>query len=41
MRPLALHTSSKATGASRRRVLHFVFGPAELSYGLQWEHVVG
>jgi hypothetical protein len=38
MRPLALHTSSKATGTSRRRVLHFVFGPAELPYGLQWEH---
>jgi hypothetical protein len=38
MRPFALHTSSKATGTSRRRVLHFVFGPAELPYGLQWEH---
>jgi ectoine hydroxylase-related dioxygenase (phytanoyl-CoA dioxygenase family) len=41
MRPLALHTSSKATGASRRRVLHFVFGPASLAYGLQWEHAAG
>jgi len=41
MRPLALHTSSKATGTSLRRVLHFVFGPAELPYGLQWEHAVG
>jgi ectoine hydroxylase-related dioxygenase (phytanoyl-CoA dioxygenase family) len=41
MRPLALHTSSKATGTSRRRVLHFVFGPPELPYGLQWEHAVG
>jgi hypothetical protein len=41
MRPLALHASSKATGTSRRRVLHFVFGPAELPYGLQWEHAVG
>ena len=40
MRPLALHTSSKATGTSRRRVLHFVFGPPELPYGLQWEHAV-
>ncbi len=38
MRPLALHTSSKATGMSRRRVLHFVFGPPEPPYGLQWEH---
>lgn len=36
MRPLALHTSSKATGTSRRRVLHFVFGPPALPYGLQW-----
>jgi len=37
MQPLALHASSKATGASRRRVLHFVFGPAALPYGLEWE----
>jgi ectoine hydroxylase-related dioxygenase (phytanoyl-CoA dioxygenase family) len=36
MRPLALHASSKATGTSRRRVLHIVFGPSELAYGLQW-----
>lgn len=28
MRPLVLHASSKAEGSSRRRVLHFVFGPA-------------
>jgi hypothetical protein len=41
MRPLALHASSKATGTSRRRVLHFVFGSAGLPYGLQWEHAVG
>jgi hypothetical protein len=41
MRPLALHTSSKATGTSRRRVLHFVFEPPVLPYGLQWEHAVG
>ena len=40
MRPLALHTSSKATGTSRRRVLHFVFGPPTLPYGLQWEHAI-
>lgn len=37
LRPLTLHTSSKASGASRRRVLHFVFGPATLPYGLLWE----
>lgn len=36
MRPLALHASSKATGASRRRVLHVVFGPPDLPHGLAW-----
>lgn len=36
MRPLLLHRSSKATGGSRRRVLHFLFGPAELPHGLEW-----
>lgn len=36
MRPLLLHASSKATGASRRRVLHFVFGPPALPFGLAW-----
>ena len=36
MRPLVLHASSKATGSGLRRVLHFVFGPASLPYGLQW-----
>jgi hypothetical protein len=41
MRPLALHTSSKATGTGRRRVLHVVFGPPELPFGLQWQHAVG
>jgi hypothetical protein len=37
MRPLVLHASSKAKGSSRRRVLHFVFGPGELPYGLSWQ----
>jgi ectoine hydroxylase-related dioxygenase (phytanoyl-CoA dioxygenase family) len=37
MRPLLLHASSKARGASRRRVLHFLFGPRVLPYGLQWQ----
>lgn len=37
MRPLVLHSSSKAEGISQRRVLHFVFGPAELPYGLSWQ----
>jgi ectoine hydroxylase-related dioxygenase (phytanoyl-CoA dioxygenase family) len=36
MRPLLLHRSSKATGISRRRVLHFLFGPAGLPHGLEW-----
>lgn len=37
MRPLLLHASSKATGASLRRVLHFLFGPRELPLGLRWQ----
>ena len=38
MRPLLLHASSKATGASRRRVLHVLFGPPHLPHGLAWAH---
>lgn len=40
MRPLLLHSSSKSTGGSRRRVLHFLFGPRILPFGLQWQHAV-
>src|SRR5215470_7409291 len=40
MRPLLLHASSKATVPSRRRVLHFLFGPAELPHGLRWANAV-
>lgn len=40
MRPLLLHASSKATGRSRRRVLHFLFGPAVLPHGLAWQQAV-
>lgn len=40
MRPLALHASSKASGGSRRRVLHFVFGPPALPHGLHWHYTV-
>ncbi len=40
MRPLLLHASSKSTGNSQRRVLHFLFGPAALPLGLQWQHAV-
>ncbi len=36
MRPLLLHAPSKATGRSRRRVLHFLFGPSALPFGLRW-----
>ncbi len=36
MRPLTLHASSKSSGAGRRRVLHFVFGPPDLPGGLTW-----
>jgi len=40
MRPLLLHSSSKATGASLRRVLHFLFGPRDLPLGLRWQDAV-
>lgn len=40
MRPLLLHASSKSTGNSLRRVLHFLFGPAKLPLGLQWQDAV-
>lgn len=37
MRPLLVHASSKATDpAGARRVLHYVFGPADPGYGLAW-----
>ena len=40
MRPLLLHASSKATEPFRRRVLHFLFGPAELPHALRWDNAV-
>lgn len=40
MRPLLIHASSKSTGTSRRRVLHFLFGPASLPLGLVWQDAV-
>ena len=40
MRPLLLHASSKSRGLSRRRVLHFLFAPPTLKYGLRWQHAV-
>jgi Phytanoyl-CoA dioxygenase (PhyH) len=36
LRPLLLHASSKSTGTSQRRVLHYLFGPSQLPLGLQW-----
>ena len=38
MRPLLVHSSPKASGSSRRRVLHLVFGPRTPGYGLRWQH---
>jgi hypothetical protein len=40
MKPLLLHASPKATGATPRRVLHFVFGPLKLPLGLEWRDAV-
>jgi ectoine hydroxylase-related dioxygenase (phytanoyl-CoA dioxygenase family) len=40
MHPLLLHASSKLLSANRRRVLHFLFGPPILPFGLKWGHAV-
>jgi ectoine hydroxylase-related dioxygenase (phytanoyl-CoA dioxygenase family) len=40
MKPLLLHASSKASGNSKRRVLHFVYGPRALPYGLKWQYLI-
>jgi len=40
MRPLLLHSSSKASRQSKRRVLHFLFAPKSLPFGLRWRHAV-
>ncbi|MET3119629.1 hypothetical protein AAKU64_003870 [Undibacterium sp. GrIS 1.8] len=40
MSPLLLHASSKASGESKRRVLHFVYGPTILSHGLNWRYAI-
>lgn len=39
LRPLLLHASSRVRGAHRRRVLHFLFGPAALPDGLVWNRI--
>jgi hypothetical protein len=38
LKPLLIHASSKIKGRNPRRVLHFVFGPAALPFGLEWLH---
>jgi hypothetical protein len=40
MRPLLLHSSSRAQAQAPRRVLHFLFGPRELPCGLTWYRAV-
>jgi hypothetical protein len=40
LRPLLLHASSKARSPCHRRVLHFLFGPEVVGYGLRWQHAV-
>jgi ectoine hydroxylase-related dioxygenase (phytanoyl-CoA dioxygenase family) len=40
LKPLILHASSKAQSPNHRRVLHFLFGPASIGYGLRWQHAV-
>lgn len=41
MKPLLLHASSKARRPSgMRRVLHFLFGPADPGYGLRWSDAI-
>jgi len=40
MKPLLLHASSKAVKPVYRRVLHFVFGPRKLPYGLEWRYAI-
>lgn len=40
MRPLLLHASSRIAGGGKRRVLHFLFGPPNLPFGLNWHIAV-
>lgn len=40
LRPLLLHASSKGSGNGRRRVLHVVFGPRNLPFGLVWNMAI-
>jgi ectoine hydroxylase-related dioxygenase (phytanoyl-CoA dioxygenase family) len=38
LRPLLLHASSKSNVVAPRRVLHFLYGPPELPFGLHWSN---
>jgi ectoine hydroxylase-related dioxygenase (phytanoyl-CoA dioxygenase family) len=38
LKPLLVHASSKIKGNNPRRVLHFVYGPPALPFGLEWQH---
>ena len=40
MRPLLLHASSKAAQPNGRRVIHFLFGPKKLPFGLTYPSTV-
>jgi hypothetical protein len=41
MRPLLIHASHRAVRPGQRRVLHFLFGPRDLPFGLRWALAVG
>lgn len=36
MKPLLLHASSKSSSSLPRRVLHYLYGPREIPFGLGW-----
>ncbi|MBO9663757.1 phytanoyl-CoA dioxygenase family protein [Dokdonella sp.] len=40
MKPLLVHASGRATAVSARRVLHFLYGPAQLPDGLRWANAI-
>ena len=40
LKPLIVHSSGKAATAAPRRVLHFLFGPPLLPFGLRWAHAI-
>jgi hypothetical protein len=40
LRPLLVHASGKAPAGVVRRVLHLLFGPPELPYGLRWANTL-